>query len=160
MLPPDLTKRIRSIFLYSKDRVTIEDAAAMLGRTKADLLAAIKDGDVETVTTCRGPMIDTRELAEQALHVWPLSVIEEALGRDASMVLPAGLRSSKLTIHVPRYLIQALHILAGENGEDADALLARELQGLAHMNRERLSRRIVEFDDCVDWPRVEYDRAS
>ena len=57
------------------------------------------------------------------------------------------------------FLIQLLHILAGEN-DDADALLTRELHGLAHMNRERLSPRIVAFDECVDWPHVEYEKAS
>ena len=29
------------------------------------------------------------ELAEQAVHVWPIDAIEEALGRDAALVLPA-----------------------------------------------------------------------
>ncbi len=160
MLDPVLIERIRSIFLHEKERVTIEEAAVMLGRAEKDIRAAIKRGEIEATTTCSGMQIDTRELAEQAVHVWPLATIEEALGRDASMVMPSGLRSSKLTVRVPAFLIQTLHILAGENGEDADALLTRELHGLAHMNRERLASRIVEFDDCVDWPCVEYEPAS
>jgi hypothetical protein len=160
MLSRHLIERIRSIFLHETEHVTIEEAAAMLGRTEDDIHAAIARGEIETVTTCSGTRIDTRELAEQAVHVWPLATIEEALGRDASMVMPRGLRSSKLTVRVPVFLIQTLHILAGENGEDASALLARELHGLAHMNRERLASRIVEFDDCVDWPCVEYEKAS
>lgn len=160
MLTPDLAERIRAIFLHQRERVTIEESAAMLGCSQEDIRAAIERGEIETVTTCRGSLIDTRELAEQALHVWPLLVIEQALGRDASMVMPAGLRSSKITVRLPAFLIQTLHILAGENGEDANALLTRELHGLAHMNRERLSHRIVEFDDCVDWPLVEYEKAS
>lgn len=160
MLDPVVKERIRAIFLHTQTNVTIEDAAALLGRSKKDIRSAIKAGEIETITTCSGPRIDTRELAEQAVHVWPMTVIEEALGRDASMVLPEGLRSSKLTVRVPAFLIQALHILAGENGEGADALLARELHGLAHAARERLSRRIVEFDDCLHWPHVAYERAS
>ena len=160
MLDLAVTERIRSIFLQEQPRVTIDRAAELLGRTKADLKAAIRSGDIETIETCSGPQIDARELAEQALHVWPLLVVEEALGRDASMVMPAGLRSSKITVRLPAFLIQTLHILAGENGEDANALLTRELHGLAHMNRERLSHRIVEFADCVDWPLVEYEKAS
>ena len=63
-------------------------------------------------------------------------------------------------MRLPTFLIQALHILAAENEEDASALLTRELHGLAHMNRERLSHRIVGFDECVDWPLVEYEKAS
>jgi hypothetical protein len=105
-------------------------------------------------------VIDTRELAEQATHVWPLKVIEEALARDASMVMPDGLRCKKLTLRVPAFLIQRLHILAEENGEDAEALLARELHDLAVGYRDRLAARIVEFDDCADWPIVEYEKAS
>lgn len=160
MLTSDLTQRIRAIFLHENERVTIEDAAVLLGRTEADVLAAIEAGDIETIATCSGLLIDTRELAEQAVHVWPLKVIEEALGRDASIVMPAGLRTTKLTVRVPAFLIQVLHILAADNGEDADALLARELHGLAHTHRERLCSSIVDFDDCVDWPLVEYVRAS
>jgi hypothetical protein len=45
------SKRIRAIFLHAEKHVTIEEAAAMLGRTRM-----------------------------------PLKLIEEALGRDASMV--------------------------------------------------------------------------
>ena len=37
---------------------------------------------------CGGAMI-VHELAEQAVHVWPIDAIEEALGRDAALVLPA-----------------------------------------------------------------------
>jgi hypothetical protein len=100
MLSRDLIERIRSIFLHETEHVTIEEAAAMLGRTEDDIHAAIARGEIETVTTCSGTRIDTRELAEQAVHVWPLVTIEEALGRDASMVMPRGLRSSKLTVLV------------------------------------------------------------
>ena len=160
MLDPAITERIRAIFLHEREHVTIEDAAAMLGWAEADILAAIEAGDIETITTCSGTRIDTRELAEQAVHVWPMTVIEEALAGDASLVLPVGLRSKELTVRVPQFLIQALHMLAEENGEEADALIARELHGMAHMYRARLSSRIDDFDECVDWPLVEYSRAS
>lgn len=160
MLDPAVTGRIRAIFLHAEKHVTIEEAAAMLGRSEAEILQAIEEGDIEALSTCSGRVIDTRELAEQATHVWPLKVIEEALGRDASMVMPAGLRCKKLTVRVPAFVIQALHILAEENGEDADALLARELHGLAVVHRERLAARIVEFDECADWPVIDYEKAS
>lgn len=160
MLDPTTVERIRAIFLHAEKHVTIEKAAAMLGRTEAEILQGIEEGDIEALSTCSGRVIDTRELAEQATHVWPLKVIEEALGRDASMVMPDGLRCKKLTVRVPGFLIQALHILAEENGEDAEALLARELHGLAVGYRGRLAERIVEFDDCADWPVIEYEKAS
>lgn len=160
MLTPDLVERIRSIFLHEDKHVTIEQAAAMLDRTEADIVRAVDEGEIETVTTCVGRVIESRELAEQATHVWPLKVIEEALGRDASMVMPAGLRCKKLTVRLPAFLIHALHILAENDGQDADALLARELHDLVLAHRDRLAPRIAEFDDCADWPIIEFEKAS
>src|SRR5713226_9497111 len=79
MLDPTVTERIRSIFLHDETRVTIEMAARMLGRSGGEIAAAIEDGEIETTSGCSGPMIDIHELAEQAVHVWPIDAIEEAL---------------------------------------------------------------------------------
>jgi hypothetical protein len=160
MLDPAITERIRSIFLQEQPRVTIDRAAELLGRTKADLKAAIRSGDIETIETCSGPQIDARELAEQALHVWPILAIEEALGKEASLILPPGVRSHNVTFRLPRYLIQTIHCLAALNGETGEALLARELHGLAHAHRAPLAKLIPDLEECVDWPLVEYAHAS
>jgi len=86
MLDPTVTERIRSIFLYDEARVTIDDAARLLGRSGGEIAAAIEDGEIETTSGCGGAMIDIRELAEQAVHVWPIDAIEEALGREAALI--------------------------------------------------------------------------
>jgi hypothetical protein len=39
-----------------------------------------------------------------------------------------------------------------ENGESADALLTRELHGLAYAHRERLGASIAGFAEAVNWP--------
>jgi hypothetical protein len=80
MSDPALIERIRSIFLYREPRVTVAVAARLLGRSEDAMTGAIDDGIIETVTTCSGPMIDIRELTEEAVHTWPLVMIEEALG--------------------------------------------------------------------------------
>ena len=54
-------------------------------------------------------MIDIRELAEQALHFWPVVAIEAALGSEASLILPRGVRTRRFAARLPRYLIAALH---------------------------------------------------
>jgi hypothetical protein len=90
MLDPTVTERIRSIFLHYEAPVTIEMAARLLGRSGGEIAAAIEDGEIETTPGCGGPMIDIRELAEQAVHVWPIDAIKEALGREAALILPAG----------------------------------------------------------------------
>jgi len=97
-------------------------------------------------------MIGIHELAEQAVHVWPIDAIEEALGREAALILPAGVRTREVTARLPRYVVAALECLAEENGESAGALLTRELHGVAYAHRERLGASIAGFDEAVNWP--------
>lgn len=104
-------------------------------------MAAIEEGEIEATSGCGGAMIDIHELAEQAVHVWPIDAIEEVLGRDAALVLPAGVRTRRFTARLPRYVVAALECLAEENGESAGALLTRELHGLA-LRPPRAPRRV------------------
>jgi hypothetical protein len=149
---PSLVERIRSIFLHDEPRVTLAGAARLLGRLRDDITAALAEGDMEAIATAGGPMIDIREIAEQALHVWPLVTIEEALGADASLILPPGVRTRKFSARLPRYIVAALQRLAEENGESVEALLTRELHGLAHANKDRLAVVIPGFAEAIDWP--------
>ena len=64
MLDPTVTERIRSIFLHDEPRVTLAGAARLLGRSHDDITAAIAGGDIETIATEAGPMIDAADLAE------------------------------------------------------------------------------------------------
>ncbi len=97
-------------------------------------------------------MIDIHEVAEQAVHVWPIDAIEEALGRDAALVLPTGVRTREVTVRLPRYVVAAIECLAEENSESAGALLTRVLHGLAYADRERLGASIAGFAEAVNWP--------
>jgi hypothetical protein len=126
-------------------RVTIEGVA--IARE-----VAIEDGEIETTSGCSEPMIDIHELAEQAVHVWPIDAIEEALRREAALILPAGVRTRRFTARLPRYVVAALQCLAEENGESADALLTRELHGLAYAHRERHGSVDRGFAEAVNWP--------
>jgi hypothetical protein len=152
MLDPTVTERIRSILLHDEARVTIDDAARLLGRSGGEIAAAIEDGEIEAASGGGGAMIDINELAEQAVHVWPIDAIEEALGREAALVLPAGVRTRRFTVRLSRYFVAALQCLAEENGESAGALLTRELHGLAYAHRERLGASIAGFAEAVNWP--------
>jgi hypothetical protein len=119
------------------------------------MTVAIDEGVIETVTTCSGPMIHIRELAEEAVHTWPLVMIEEALGAEASLVLPPDVRTRKFTARLPRYVISALHQLAEDEGETVEALVTRELHGLAYAYRKRLAAVIPGFTEALEWPLVE-----
>src|SRR5687768_17353838 len=125
MLDRALINRIRAIFLHHESRVTIAEAAGMFGWSRAEMNAAIRDGEIEVVETCSGKRIELRELAACALQRWPLAAIEEALGREAALILPPALRTRRLTVRLPRYQIGALQVLAEDGRESVDAMLTR-----------------------------------
>lgn len=160
MLDPALIKRIRAIFLHHEARVTIGDAAGMLGWLRAEMNAAIRNGEIDVIETCSGKRIELRELAAYALHQWPLTAIEEALGRDATLILPPALRTHKLTVRLPQYQIGALQVLADDGRESVDAMLTRMFEELTDLNQERLARLIPGLAEAMAWPEAgESDRA-
>ena len=152
MLEPALIQRIRAIFLHHEPRVTIDDAAGLLGWSRVELDATIRDGEIEVVETGSGKRIELRELAVYALQQWPLTAIEEALGRDAALILPQALRTRKLTVRLPRYQIGALQVLAGDGRESVDALLMRMFEELTDVHQERLERLIPGLAEARAWP--------
>jgi hypothetical protein len=161
MLDPHLINRIRTIFLHHEPRVTIADAVGLLGWSGAEMDAAIRDGEIEVVETCSGKRIELRELAAYALQQWPLTAIEEALGRDATLILPPALRTRKLTVRLPRYQIGALQVLAEDGRESVDAMLARMFEELTDLNQQRLARLIPGLAEAMTWPETaDSDRAS
>jgi len=160
VLDTTTSQRIRTIFLHHESRVTIAEAAGMLGWSRAEMNRAIRNGEIEVVETCSGKRIELRELAAYALQQWPLTAIEEALGRDATLILPAALRTRKLTVRLPQYQIGTLQVLADDGRESVDAMLMRMFEELADLNQERLSRLIPGLAEAIAWPEVgEGDRA-
>jgi hypothetical protein len=154
MSDPALIERIRSIFLHHEPRVTIDDAAQMLGWSHAQMKAAISGGDIEVLRTCSGKVIELRELAGQALNQWSLATVEGALGRDASLILPPALRTRKFTVRLPLYQIEALRVLAADGGEAVDTFLDRMLQELADTEKERLAPVIPGLAEAIARPEV------
>ena len=152
VLDPTLIQSIRAIFLHHESRVTIAEAAGMLAWSRAEINTAIRNGEIEVVETCRGKRIELRELAAYALQQWPLTAIEEALGGDATLILPAALRTRKLTVRLPQYQIGALRVLADDGRESIDAMLTRMFEELTDLNQERLSRLIPGLAEAIAWP--------
>jgi len=155
MLEPTIAHRIRAIFLHHEPRVTVAEGAGMLGWSRAEMDAAIRDGEIEVIETCSGKGIELRELAAYAVQQWPLTAIEEALGEDAALVLPAALRTRELTVRLPRYQIGALEVLAGDGRESVEALLTRMVEELAELHQERLARVIPGVAEAMAWPEGE-----
>lgn len=152
MLDPTLVQRIRAIFPHPAPHVTIGEAAAILGWSRAQRNAAVRNGEIEVVATGGGKRIETRELAAWALQEWAVTTIEDALGRDAGGILPPPLRTRRLTVRLPRYQAEALKLLAEDARESVDAVLTRAVEDLAARDRARFSRLVPGFADAIAWP--------
>lgn len=152
VLDPTIIERIRTIFLHRGPYVTITEAARLVEMSEEAMQQAAEEGEIEAAQTCSGPMIPVCELAEQALNLWPVSTIEEALGKDASLILPAGVRTRKFTVRLPRYVIAAVEHIAELNGETAELLLTRHLRDLAFEHKDCLTETVPGFAEAIDWP--------
>jgi hypothetical protein len=131
MLEPDLISRIRHIFLQPRPHVSISQAEALLGWSRRQISEAIEAGEVELWTTPVGKWFPRVEMMAKALEIWPMHVIEEALGDDADGVLPQAIRSAELRVRLPRHHIDMLEYRAVQQDTTVSGVLARELDGIA-----------------------------
>jgi hypothetical protein len=88
MLKPDITERIRAIFLHDGSAVTIVDFIILLGWPISTFDAAVK-WRVITIEdpTSAVPRISYAQLLEKAREQWCAAEIAEALGDDCPRVL-------------------------------------------------------------------------
>ena len=90
MLETDVVDRLRHIFLQPRPHVSIMQVEGLLGWTRRQMSEAIANGEVELWTTPLGKWFPRAEMMAKALEIWPLHVIEEALGDEADGILPPG----------------------------------------------------------------------
>lgn len=150
-----LTERIRNIFLHERPHVSIPDAAAMLGWSRCELMRAIAAHEIEVTTTCSGRAVPIEEVVVKALELWPLEEIEDALGKDAALVLPPSLRTRKVVAYLPAYQVQMLVHLAAKQQTTIAHIIGHELDDLATEHLEELSARIPGFAEAFEWPYAE-----
>jgi hypothetical protein len=153
MLGTDDIDRIRAIFLHPEARVTVAEAAQLLGWSSGRIKEAMCDGEIEVVGTCRSSCVEVAELVEMALSLWSMTDIERALGSSARKILPPCLRTRALRTRLPRYLIDMLQHLAAADRASLELFLSRELQDPASARRETLARELPGFAEAFDWPR-------
>lgn len=152
MLDSDLIDRIRHIFLHHCAHVSILTAANLLGWSLHQMKAAIAAGEIETNRTPLATWVWREELVGKALELWPIDVIEEALGEDAARVLPAALRTHLLRARVPRYQFDMLRYMARQESTTVSAVLTRELEDVACAHANELSPVIPGFSAALAWP--------
>jgi hypothetical protein len=153
MLGPDLIERIRIIFLQEGANVSISDATVLFGWSRRRVKNAVDAGEIETIATCSWRAIGREEVRAIAIDLWSLEAIEQALGRDASTVLPEAIRTRELPARLPRYQVAMLEYFAEQRQTNVSEVLARELDDLASAHFEELSSAIHGFGEAFEWPR-------
>jgi len=153
MLESDLISRIRHIFLHPRPHVSISQATSLLGWTRRRMSEAIEAGEVELWVTPVGKWFPRAEMMAKALEIWPMHVIEEALGGDADGVLPQAIRSAELRVRLPRHHIDMLlEYRADQQETTVSGVLARELDGIVSAHIEELSAALAGFAEAMAWP--------
>jgi len=152
MLEPDAISRIRHIFLQPRPHVSIMQAEGLLGWTRRQMSEAIENGEVELWTTPLGKWFPRAEMMAKALEIWPMHVIEEALGDEAGGILPQAIRSAELRVRLPRHHIEMLEYRADQQATTVSGVLERELDGIASAHIEELSAALPGFAEAMAWP--------
>lgn len=152
MLTPDLTERIRTIFLHPRSFVSIDEAGALLGWSAEQMREAIEGQDIDLTAACSGKVVPCDELRALTLHALPIEWIERALGARAARVLPPGIRSRSMRVRIPAYQAAMLDYLAEQQHTTAGHVIAAALEDLVSERLEVLAQAIPGFADAVAWP--------
>ena len=135
----DTPTRIRHIFLSPRPHFPLNTVAELLEMSVEELKAEIEDGAIVAVSTAVGVRVTREEMVAVAMSRWEPAVIEKALGREASRVLPEAIRLVELRARVPRYQKEMLRYLARQEGTSIGAVLSRELEDVASARAEELA---------------------
>jgi len=152
MLETVVVDRIRHIFLQPRPHVSIMQATALLGWTRRQMSEAIASGEVELWTTPLGKWFPRSEMMAKAIEIWPLHVIEEALGDEADGILPRVIRTAELRVRLPRHHIDMLSYRAVQQETTVSGVLEQELDGIASAHAEELSEVLPGFAEAMAWP--------
>lgn len=145
-------ERIRRIFLQPEQSYPLSDAAALLGYSDGELIAAIEGGDLSVDSAEGLPTVPWEELALAAAERWPQEIIEEALGTEAASALPELVRLTDLHVRVPRFGVLVLGRIAQRDGTTINAVVARQLLDIAVADVDLLERSIPGIDAAIRWP--------
>jgi hypothetical protein len=136
MLEPDVISRIRHIFLHPRPHVSIMQATGLLGWSRRQMSEAMENGEVELWTTPVGKWFPRAEMMAKVLEIWPMHVIEEALGDDADGILPQAIRCAELRVRLPRHHIDVSGGPAGDHRQ-------RRARAGARWHRQRACRGVI-----------------
>lgn len=149
-----IRERVREVFLRPQQSYTPAEAAELLGWTITEIDRAIREGDLEATRTCSGRHVAWQEVAAMITAQHPQAVIEHALDRAVTSVMPELVRLAELRVTIPRYQTVMLSKLAERENTSIDELLSRHLLDLASAEVDWLNETIPQFTLAMRWPEL------
>lgn len=116
------------------------------------MTTALEDGDLVGERTCSGYRIAWQEVAAMTTAQYPQALIEQALGKGVTSVIPEIVRLAELRVEIPRYEVVMLTKLAERDKVTVDEYLSRHLLDLAGAEVEWLTATIPQFAEGLRWP--------
>jgi hypothetical protein len=149
---PDQRERIRSLFLRKLDSYSLPEVARLTGTPLRKLRHEVA-GNYRDGVKVRGRWrLTWRQAVDVALEAWTLAEIHDALGCDATAVLPPLLILRSVTVCLPEYIVRAFEVIAAEGGTTIDAALSFELVEFAGSNLTRLEGAIPGYRRAYLFP--------
>jgi len=118
---------IRAVFLHRSESYALSEVARLTGVPPGKLRREVA-ADLRDASKVRGRWRFTwRQLAYVAMERWTLAEIFEALGDDATAILPPLLTLRTVTVRLPEYVLRAMETIATDEGTTLDDFLYGEL---------------------------------
>lgn len=143
---------IRQLFLEPQASYGPDECASLLTCSHEEVITAIAQGDLAVQLAGTIPRIPWEEVALAAAERWPQDAIEDALGAEATAVVPELVRLTDLHVRVPRFGVLVLGRIAQREGTTVSQVVARQLLDLAAGESDGLERSIVGLSAAMRWP--------
>jgi len=151
-------QHIRELFLHRAPCYRLSEAARLLGMTRGALEREARADQADAYRVNGRWRFTWRQVAYIALRRWSLVEIHEALGPDASAVLPPLLGLRAVTVRLPEYLVRAIEHFAASGDTTIDDWLHHELIEFAGTVASDMERVLPGFRRAYLWPGGEDSR--
>jgi hypothetical protein len=148
----DRRQRIRALFLEPAESYRLSEAARVLGMSASTLRREAERDQREAYRRNGAWRFSWRQVAYIAFRQWSLAEIHDALGPEASTVLPPLLGLRTVTVRLPEYLLRAIELSAVSDDMTVDDWLHHELIDFAGTVANDMERVIPGFRRAYLFP--------
>jgi hypothetical protein len=148
----DRRQRIRALFLKPAESYRLSEAARILGMSASTLRREAERDQREAYRTNGAWRFAWRQVAYIAFRQWSLAEIHDALGPEASTVLPPLLGLRAVTVRLPEYLLRAIEVSAANDDTTVEDWLHHELIDFAGTVATNMEQAVPGFRRAYFFP--------